>query len=72
MSPVVDKSYPQPVVKPQDLVVLRNEEAHFHCQFTAEPQPTVEWFHENELIANKSRCVLLKRRMSAVCLVCAC
>lgn len=72
MSPVVDKSYPQPVVKPQDLVVLRNEEAHFHCQFMAEPQPTVEWFHENELIANKSRCVLLKRRMSAVCLVCAC
>ncbi|KAF4083268.1 hypothetical protein AMELA_G00138020 [Ameiurus melas] len=56
---IIDKSYPQPVVKPQDLVVLRNEEAHFHCQFTAEPQPTVEWFHENELIANKSRVFLL-------------
>lgn len=60
MSPAVDKSYPQPVVKPEDLVVLRNEEAHFHCRFTAEPQPTVEWYHENELISNKSRCVLLR------------
>ncbi len=51
----VDKSFPQPVVKPEDLVVLRNEEALFHCQFTAEPQPAVEWYHENELVANKSR-----------------
>ncbi|XP_060797480.1 inactive tyrosine-protein kinase 7a isoform X1 [Neoarius graeffei] len=56
---IIDKSYPQPVVKPEDLVVLRNEEAHFHCQFTAEPQPTVEWYHENELISNKSRVFLL-------------
>ncbi|XP_062868727.1 inactive tyrosine-protein kinase 7a [Trichomycterus rosablanca] len=56
---IIDKSYPQPVVKPEDLVVLRNEEAHFHCQFTADPQPTVEWYHENELIVNKSRVFLL-------------
>ncbi|KAF7703006.1 hypothetical protein HF521_022013 [Silurus meridionalis] len=56
---IIDKSYPQPVVKPEDLVVLRNEEAYFHCQFTAEPQPTVEWFHDNEPIANKSRVFLL-------------
>ncbi|MCJ8737770.1 hypothetical protein PDJAM_G00027900 [Pangasius djambal] len=56
---IIDKSYPQPVVKPEDLVVLRNEEAHFHCQFTAEPQPTVEWYHENEQISNKSRVFLL-------------
>ncbi|XP_066504287.1 inactive tyrosine-protein kinase 7a [Hoplias malabaricus] len=56
---IIDKSYPQPVVRPEDLVVLRNEEAHFHCQFTAEPQPTVEWYHENELISNKSRVFLL-------------
>uniref|UniRef100_A0AAR2JT67 Protein tyrosine kinase 7a n=1 Tax=Pygocentrus nattereri TaxID=42514 RepID=A0AAR2JT67_PYGNA len=52
---IIDESYPQPVVKPEDLVVLKNEEAHFHCQFTAEPQPTVEWYHENELISNKTR-----------------
>ncbi|KAG9266422.1 inactive tyrosine-protein kinase 7a [Astyanax mexicanus] len=56
---IIDKSYPQPVVKPESLVVLKNEEAHFHCQFTAEPQPTLEWYHENELITNKSRVFLL-------------
>uniref|UniRef100_A0A673MRM4 Inactive tyrosine-protein kinase 7-like n=1 Tax=Sinocyclocheilus rhinocerous TaxID=307959 RepID=A0A673MRM4_9TELE len=52
---IIDKSFPQPVVKPEDLVVMRNEEALFHCQFTAEPLPTVEWYHENEPVANKSR-----------------
>uniref|UniRef100_A0A671MGJ9 Inactive tyrosine-protein kinase 7-like n=1 Tax=Sinocyclocheilus anshuiensis TaxID=1608454 RepID=A0A671MGJ9_9TELE len=52
---IIDKSFPQPVVKPDDLVVMRNEEALFHCQFTAEPLPTVEWYHENEPVANKSR-----------------
>ncbi len=55
----VDKSFPQPVVKPEDLVVIKNEEALFHCQFTAEPQPTVEWYYENELLANKSRYYML-------------
>uniref|UniRef100_A0A9J8BHH3 Inactive tyrosine-protein kinase 7 n=2 Tax=Cyprinus carpio TaxID=7962 RepID=A0A9J8BHH3_CYPCA len=52
---IIDKSFPQPVVKPEDLVVMKNEEALFHCQFTAEPPPTVEWYHDNELVANKSR-----------------
>uniref|UniRef100_A0A672STV1 Inactive tyrosine-protein kinase 7-like n=1 Tax=Sinocyclocheilus grahami TaxID=75366 RepID=A0A672STV1_SINGR len=52
---IIDKSFPQPVVKPDDLVVMRNEEALFHCQFTAEPLPTIEWYHENEPVANKSR-----------------
>lgn len=47
------------MVKPEDLVVLKNEEALFHCQFTAEPLPTVEWYHENELVANKSRYYIL-------------
>ncbi|KAG5279103.1 hypothetical protein AALO_G00106120 [Alosa alosa] len=56
---IVDKSYPQPVVKPEDLVVLKNEEAMFHCQFTAEPPPTVVWYHEDEPIANKSRVFLM-------------
>ena len=53
----VDKSYPQPVVSPEDQVVLKNEEAMFHCQFTADPPPTVVWYHEDEPIANKSRYV---------------
>uniref|UniRef100_A0A8C1MIW8 Protein tyrosine kinase 7a n=1 Tax=Cyprinus carpio TaxID=7962 RepID=A0A8C1MIW8_CYPCA len=52
---IIDKSFPQPVVKPEDLIVIKNEEALFHCQFTAEPQPTVEWYYETELVANKSR-----------------
>ncbi|XP_016399012.1 inactive tyrosine-protein kinase 7-like isoform X1 [Sinocyclocheilus rhinocerous] len=56
---IIDKSFPQPVVKPEDLVVMRNEEALFHCQFTAEPLPTVEWYHENEPVANKSRVFIL-------------
>ncbi|XP_061600951.1 inactive tyrosine-protein kinase 7 isoform X3 [Cololabis saira] len=56
---IIDKSFPRPVVTPEDQVVLKNEEAVFHCQFTAEPEPTVEWYHENELLANKTRVVLL-------------
>lgn len=47
------------MVKPEDLVVMKNEEALFHCQFTAEPLPIVEWYHENELVANKSRYYIL-------------
>ncbi|KTG03295.1 hypothetical protein cypCar_00010193 [Cyprinus carpio] len=56
---IIDKSFPQPVVKPEDLIVIKNEEALFHCQFTAEPQPTVEWYYETELVANKSRIFIL-------------
>ncbi|TRZ01114.1 hypothetical protein DNTS_007840 [Danionella cerebrum] len=56
---IIDKSFPQPLVKPEDLVVMKNEEARFHCQFTAEPMPTLEWYHENEPLANKSRVFLL-------------
>uniref|UniRef100_A0A8C2XJ08 Protein tyrosine kinase 7 (inactive) n=1 Tax=Cyclopterus lumpus TaxID=8103 RepID=A0A8C2XJ08_CYCLU len=52
---IIDKSFPRPVVTPKDQVVLRNEEASLHCQFTAVPNPTLEWYHENELLANKSR-----------------
>ncbi|KAM4591026.1 inactive tyrosine-protein kinase 7 isoform 2-T3 [Odontesthes bonariensis] len=56
---IIDKSFPRAVVSPEDQAVLKNEEAVFHCQFTAEPPPTVEWYHENELLANKSRVFLL-------------
>lgn len=56
---IIDKSFPRPVVTPEDQVVLKNEEAAFHCQFTAEPAPTLEWYHENELLVNKSRVILL-------------
>ncbi|KAM9344883.1 inactive tyrosine-protein kinase 7 [Symphorus nematophorus] len=56
---IIDKSFPRPVVTPEDQVVLRNEEAALHCQFTAVPAPTLEWYHENELLVNKSRLFLL-------------
>ncbi|KAL6101587.1 ptk7 [Pungitius sinensis] len=56
---IIDKSVPRPVVIPEDQVVLRNEEALLHCQFTAVPPPTLEWYHEKELVANKSRLFLL-------------
>lgn len=46
------------MVVPEDQVVAKNEEAMFHCHFTAVPPPTLEWYHENELLANKSRYVL--------------
>lgn len=60
--PGTDKSFPRPVVTPEDLVVLRNEEAMLHCQFTAVPPPTLEWYHETELLANKSR--YIERRIT--------
>ncbi|KAJ8393214.1 hypothetical protein AAFF_G00062860 [Aldrovandia affinis] len=55
---IIDKSFPRPVVSPEDQVVLRNEMAAFHCQFSAEPAPVVEWYHDNELLTNKSRVFL--------------
>ncbi|KAJ8002291.1 hypothetical protein DPEC_G00178360 [Dallia pectoralis] len=56
---IIDKSHPRPLVVPEDLVVMRNEEALLHCLFTAEPRPTQEWYHQEELISNKTRTVLL-------------
>ncbi|XP_029609238.1 inactive tyrosine-protein kinase 7 isoform X1 [Salmo trutta] len=55
---IIDKSFPRPVVTPRDQVVLKNEEAVFHCQFTAVPEPTVEWYYDTELLTNKSRVIL--------------
>ncbi|XP_063047864.1 inactive tyrosine-protein kinase 7 [Engraulis encrasicolus] len=55
---IIDKSFPRPVVVPEDQVVLRNGEAIFHCQFTADPPPVVEWFHETEPVVNKTRLAL--------------
>uniref|UniRef100_A0A8C6TSJ2 Inactive tyrosine-protein kinase 7 n=1 Tax=Neogobius melanostomus TaxID=47308 RepID=A0A8C6TSJ2_9GOBI len=56
---IIDKSVPRPVVSPVDQVVMKNEEAMFHCQFTAVPPPTLEWYHESELVVNKTRLILL-------------
>ncbi|XP_016371882.1 inactive tyrosine-protein kinase 7 [Sinocyclocheilus rhinocerous] len=56
---IFDKSVPRVLVAPVDQVVLRNEEAVFHCQFRAKPPPLIEWFHDAEPVLNKSRCWLL-------------
>lgn len=39
-------------------MVFRNEEAVFHCQFSAKPPPVVEWLHESEPVIGKSRSVI--------------
>ncbi|NXG39844.1 PTK7 kinase, partial [Dromaius novaehollandiae] len=51
---IIDESFPQPVIVPQDLIVTRNEEAMFNCQFTAVPPPTQEWLFEDIPITNRS------------------
>ncbi|XP_039595048.1 inactive tyrosine-protein kinase 7 [Polypterus senegalus] len=60
---IIDPSFPRPVIVPQDQVVIRNEEAMFHCQFTAEPPPVQDWYYvhnsEDELVTNKSRSFVL-------------
>ncbi|KAH1172662.1 inactive tyrosine-protein kinase 7 isoform X1 [Mauremys mutica] len=53
---LIDESSPRPVLIPQDLIVSKNEEAMFHCQFTAVPPPTQEWvFEDSSPITNRTR-----------------
>ncbi|KAJ7416887.1 hypothetical protein WISP_67964 [Willisornis vidua] len=52
---VIDESFPQAVVVPQDLIVTKNEEAMFDCQFAAIPPPTQEWLFEDNPITNRSK-----------------
>lgn len=55
---IIDKTLPRVVIAPVDQVVLRNEEAVFHCQFRAKPPPVIEWIHDSEPVVNKSRVVV--------------
>ncbi|XP_056617372.1 inactive tyrosine-protein kinase 7 [Triplophysa dalaica] len=55
---IIDKTLPRVLMAPVDQVVLRNEEAVFHCQFRATPAPVIEWIHESEPVVNKSRVVV--------------
>ncbi|KAJ7423320.1 hypothetical protein BTVI_10222 [Pitangus sulphuratus] len=52
---VIDESFPQAVIVPQDLIVTKNEEAMFDCQFAAVPPPTQEWLFEDNPITNRSK-----------------
>ncbi|KFV67940.1 Inactive tyrosine-protein kinase 7, partial [Dryobates pubescens] len=54
VSAIADESFPQAVIAPQDLIVTKNEEAMFDCQFAAVPPPTQEWLFEDSPITNKS------------------
>ncbi|KAL7877960.1 hypothetical protein SRHO_G00046030 [Serrasalmus rhombeus] len=52
---IIDKTIPRLILAPEDQVVFRNEEAVFHCQFSAKPPPLIEWLHEDEPVVNKTR-----------------
>ncbi|NP_001083315.1 protein tyrosine kinase 7 (inactive) L homeolog precursor [Xenopus laevis] len=53
---IIDESFPQAVVIPEDQVVNKNEDAMFHCLFSATPPPSQEWFFEDQVpLSNKSR-----------------
>lgn len=55
-SPFLDESFARVVLAPQDVIVARNEEAIFHCQFSAQPPPSLQWVFEDETpITNRSR-----------------
>lgn len=55
VSAVADESFPQAVIVPQDLIVTKNEEAIFDCQFAAVPPPTQEWLFEDSPVTNRSK-----------------
>ncbi|XP_069345146.1 inactive tyrosine-protein kinase 7 isoform X3 [Eulemur rufifrons] len=59
---IADESFARVVLAPQDMVVARNEEAMFHCQFSAQPPPSLQWVFEDETpITNRSRPPHLRR-----------
>nr|KAF6507482.1 protein tyrosine kinase 7 (inactive) [Rousettus aegyptiacus] len=59
---ISDESFARVVLAPQDVIVARNEEAIFHCQFSAQPPPSLQWVFEDETpITNRSRFPHLRR-----------
>ncbi|XP_011513068.1 inactive tyrosine-protein kinase 7 isoform X2 [Homo sapiens] len=59
---IADESFARVVLAPQDVVVARYEEAMFHCQFSAQPPPSLQWLFEDETpITNRSRPPHLRR-----------
>uniref|UniRef100_A0ABI8AJ46 Protein tyrosine kinase 7 (inactive) n=1 Tax=Felis catus TaxID=9685 RepID=A0ABI8AJ46_FELCA len=59
---IADESFARVVLAPRDMVVARNEEAMFHCQFSAQPPPSLQWVFEDETpITNRSRPPHLRR-----------
>ncbi|KAM5163209.1 LOW QUALITY PROTEIN: inactive tyrosine-protein kinase 7 [Mantella aurantiaca] len=53
---IIDESFPQAEVTPEDQIVNKNDDAIFHCKFTAVPPPVLEWFFkDNHTLVNKTR-----------------
>ncbi|XP_055492113.1 inactive tyrosine-protein kinase 7 [Leucoraja erinacea] len=52
---IIDASFPQPLIRPQDQIVNKKEDAMFHCQFTATPPPVQEWLFDDTIIHNSTR-----------------
>ncbi|XP_056409485.1 inactive tyrosine-protein kinase 7 [Hyla sarda] len=52
---IIDESFPQAEVAPESQIVIENEDAIFHCRFTAVPPPSLEWFFKDTALTNKSR-----------------
>ncbi|CAJ0941806.1 unnamed protein product [Ranitomeya imitator] len=50
---IIDESFPQVEVGPEDQIVMENEDAIFHCRFSAVPPPTLEWFFRDTPLSNK-------------------
>ncbi|XP_029448671.1 inactive tyrosine-protein kinase 7 isoform X2 [Rhinatrema bivittatum] len=55
---IIDETFPRPVLIPGNQIVNKNEEAIFHCQFTAMPPPVQKWYFESSSISNNSRFTL--------------
>ncbi|EPY72891.1 hypothetical protein CB1_068050013 [Camelus ferus] len=60
---IADESFARVVLAPQDMVVARNEEAMFHCQFSTQPPATLQWIFDETPITNHSRPPHLRRAM---------
>lgn len=58
---IIDESSPQAEISPEDQIVNKNEDAVFHCKFTAVPPPVLEWFFkDNSSLVNKTRIIVFQ------------
>lgn len=46
---------PRITIQPNDLVAIEGESAELNCDAEGDPEPTIEWFHNGELIKTSSQ-----------------